>query len=377
MKPGSKARPARRRLSIPNLRWRDFDPNRKLGPKLDPLTTIIGIILIPTIDQFKAFLSPVSIIPYIGISSYTTQTAPKMADTQQWTIEKPWLETHCLLGEGPFYEEHTGTLRFVDIRKKQLHYVKVAEGSSSLKTIQLDICPTVTANIAGVDPQERIALGVKYGLALLDVKKETYELLQHFNKPHNERLRSNDGGVDPHGRFWLGTMTDFGLGPFQVEGSVYRMDAKSNEVMLSDLMIPNTPGWSPDGKTLYITHSNAGEIFAFDYSLDTGEASNKRVFYTHDGPGAPDGFRVDVDGFLWSAVYGEGRVVRIDPATSKVVGEVRVPTKNATCVQFIGTELAITTAEDDEGEGASREYGGAVFKVDVGIRGLDLHEFKL
>ncbi|KAM5351238.1 hypothetical protein ACJ41O_003961 [Fusarium nematophilum] len=298
------------------------------------------------------------------------------ADIQHWTIEEPWLETHCLLGEGPFYEEQTGTLRFVDIRKKQLHYVKVAEGPSSLKTIQLDVCPTVTANIAGVDPQERIALGVKYGLAVLDVKKESYELINPFNEPHNDRLRSNDGGVDPHGRFWLGTMTDFGLGPFQAEGALYRMDASSKEVVVPGLTIPNTPGWSPDGQTLYFTHSSARQIFAFDYALDTGAVSNKRLFYQHDGPGEPDGFRVDVDGFLWQAVYGEGRVLRIDP-TGEIVGEVRVPTNNATCVQFVGTELVITTASDEDGEGTSREYGGAVFKVDVGIRGLSLREFKL
>jgi sugar lactone lactonase YvrE len=139
---------------------------------------------------------------------------------QRWAVEKPWLETHCLLGEGPFYEESTGTLRFVDIRNKRLHYVKMAEGPSSLKTIQLDVCPTVTANIDGVDPQDRIALGVKYGLAVLDVKKETYELIQPFEEPANERMRSNDGGVDPLGRFWMGTMTDFGLGPFKPEGTL-------------------------------------------------------------------------------------------------------------------------------------------------------------
>ncbi|KAL6925155.1 hypothetical protein ACHAPO_002102 [Fusarium lateritium] len=299
------------------------------------------------------------------------------ADIQQWTIEKPWLETHCLLGEGPFFEKSTDTLRFVDIRNKRLHYVKVAEGPSSLRTVQLDVCPTVTANIAGVDPQERIALGVKYGLAIFDVKKETYELIQPFGEPANERLRSNDGGVDPLGRFWLGTMTDFGLGPFKPEGAVYLMDSKSREVKLPDMTIPNTPGWSPDGKTLYVTHSSAREIFAFDFDTGSGEISNKRVFYTHNGSGEPDGFRVDVDGFIWHAVYGEGRVIRIDPKTAEIVGEVKVPTKNTTCVQFVGTELVITTAEDDEGEGTSREYGGHVFKVDVGIQGLELHEFKL
>lgn len=155
------------------------------------------------------------------------------------------------------------------------------------------------------------------------------------------------------------------------------MDAKSREVKLPNMTIPNTPGWSPDGKTLYVTHSNAREIYAFDFDTESGEISNKRVFYKHDGSGEPDGFRVDVDGFLWQAVYGEGRVIRIDPNTAKIVGEVKVPTNNTTCVHFVGTELVITTAEDDEGEGSSRENGGHVFKVDVGIRGMRLNDFKL
>lgn len=300
-----------------------------------------------------------------------------MADLQRWTVEEPWLDVRCLLGEGPFYEKKTNTVRFVDIKKKQLHRVSVAEGSSSLTTLQLDVCPTVTVDIAGVDPSDRIALGVKYGLAVLDVQKGTYELIQPFHEPRNERVRSNDGAADPHGRFWLGSMTDFGLGPFQAEGALFRMDAHSREEAVTDLTIPNTPGFSSDGRTLYFTHSSARQIFAFDYDLDGGGGlSNRRLFYQHDGTGEPDGFRIDVDGNLWTAVYGESRVLKISPA-GVVVGEVRLPTRNITCVQFVGTELVITSAADEEGEGESKEYGGAVFRVDVGARGLDLHEFRL
>ncbi|KAH7170206.1 hypothetical protein EDB81DRAFT_155718 [Dactylonectria macrodidyma] len=301
-----------------------------------------------------------------------------MTDIQRWTVEEPWLEPHCLLGEGPFYEKKTNTVRFVDIKKKQLLRVSVGEGAPSLTTLQLDVCPTVTADIAGVDPSDRIVIGTKYGLAILDVQAGVYELIQPFNEPHDERLRSNDGAADPHGRFWLGTMTDFGLGPFQAEGALFRMDAQSRSKFLADLTIPNTPGFSPDGRILYFTHSSDRKILAFDYDVDspTGELSNSRVFYRHDGPGEPDGFRVDVDGNLWQAVYGESRVIRISPA-GQIIGEVRLPTRNITCCQFVGTELVITTAADEDGHGLSEKYGGAVFRVDVGVRGVDLYEFKL
>lgn len=141
-----------------------------------------------------------------------------MSNFQRWTVGEPWLETRCLLGEGPFYEKASKTVRFVDIRRKQLLRASLADGPASLTKLQLDVCPTVTANIEGVDPADRILLGVKYGLAVLDVKKGTYELMQRFHDAPNERVRSNDGGVDARGRFWLGTMTDFGLGEFQPEG---------------------------------------------------------------------------------------------------------------------------------------------------------------
>lgn len=153
-----------------------------------------------------------------------------MADQQQsegyqrWHVTAPYLETHCALGEGPYYEPATKTLRFVDIIKKQLHTVSLAEGPSSLKTLQFDEPVSVTADIDGRDPQDAILIGAKQGMAVLDRKTGKYEYLAKFDSdPNKERIRSNDGGVDPHGRFWLGTMTGLDLGPFKAEGESARI----------------------------------------------------------------------------------------------------------------------------------------------------------
>ncbi|PNY23254.1 Regucalcin [Tolypocladium capitatum] len=302
-----------------------------------------------------------------------------MAELEQWTVGKPWLQLRCALGEGPFYEEETGSIRFVDIKKKQLHTASITEGPSSLQTIQLDICPTVTADIEGVDPRERILLGVKHGVAVLDRRTGEYEMLRQFSEPRNERLRSNDGAADPHGRFWLGSMTDFGLGEFQPEGSLYRFSNTDRQEMVTGLTIPNSIGWSPDRRTMYFTHSKARQIFAWDYDVSSsGALSNKRLFYQHPTHGEPDGFRIDVDGNVWTAVYGEGRVLKISPQ-GHVIGQVKLPTRNITCVQFAGTELVITSAADeaDEADAGSRELGGAVFKADVGTTGLELFKFRM
>lgn len=155
---------------------------------------------------------------------------PNLAgNLQVWEVKEPYLDLHCLLGEGPFYEEETHSLRFVDIRRKQIHTVDLAAGPSSLHTLELaDSTVSVTADIEGVDPRDKIVVGLKYGLALLDRKTGQYEYLQRFadgtsqdksSTPVDyERIRGNDGAADPHGRFWLGSMTDFDLGEFQPEG---------------------------------------------------------------------------------------------------------------------------------------------------------------
>jgi len=147
--------------------------------------------------------------------------------------------------------------------------------------------------------------------------------------------------------------------------------------MRQSLTIPNGIGWSRDQKTLYLTHSTEKRIIAFDYSAETGDISNERVFWQHDGDGEPDGLRMDEEGYIWQAIYGESRVVRISPE-GKVVGEIKYPTRRITCPVFVGTELWVTTAEEeDEKEVESMKFGGGVFKVDVGVRGVPEFQFKM
>jgi len=143
-----------------------------------------------------------------------------MPEIQKWKITEPYLNLHCGLGEAPFYEEDTNTLRFVDIKKKQLHTFSLAEGPESLKTLQLDMPVGVTADIEGVDGRERILVGGKHGIAVLERGTGEYKYLNRFydDQGRDDRLRSNDGAVDSKGRFWIGTMNDFHVGTPQPEG---------------------------------------------------------------------------------------------------------------------------------------------------------------
>lgn len=149
----------------------------------------------------------------------TTKT-DQMAGVKTWTVTEPYLNIHCGLGEGPYYERDTNTLRFVDIKKKKLHTVDLSKGPESLKTLQFDMPVGVTADIEGVDPSKKILIGGKSGIYVLDRVAEKWVLLKKFydTEEKDERLRSNDGAIDPQGRFWVGTMNDFWVGEPQAEG---------------------------------------------------------------------------------------------------------------------------------------------------------------
>lgn len=94
---------------------------------------------------------------------------------------------------------------------------------------------------------------------------------------------------------------------------------------ITDLALPNGIGFSPDGKTLYV--SNYGpEMFvrAYDVGPD-GKLSRPRVLisYPHpQGEGGPDGLKVDMAGNIWTTGPGG---IRIVTPTGKVLGQIKLP----------------------------------------------------
>lgn len=145
----------------------------------------------------------------------------------------------------------------------------------------------------------------------------------------------------------------------------------------SGLTIPNSINWNQADDTLYLVHSTEHLVYAFDYSF-TGEIANPREFWNVGTDEEPDGAAYDVEGNRWQAIFGGGRVMKISPE-GKVLGQVTLPTRNVSCCAFAGTTLWITTAEEDDPEAnpKSAKYGGALYKIDVGVEGAPKNRFKL
>ncbi|KAF3386858.1 Uncharacterized protein F1880_000790 [Penicillium rolfsii] len=284
--------------------------------------------------------------------------------------------------EGPYHDAAANEFRFVDIWDHKLYRLDLTKGPESLTVIDTDTSIGVTANIAGEDEKDQLIVGAKHGFARLNqtTGKLSY-LVQPWEKDASKQklMRFNDGAVDSHGRFWAGAMNDPKVQSPQPEGTLFRLDPDLTlHEMLAPVTIPNGMGWNDADDTMYWTDSPTGKIFAFDFDAATGSISNRRVHFDIGNGLEPDGFAIDVEGCIWTAIYGGGKVLRISPE-GKVIGQIDLPTRNPTCPAFVGTELFITSAKDDRDDEKlpqSVRYGGRLFKVDVGVRGKPKNEFR-
>ncbi|KAJ9644043.1 rRNA-processing protein cgr1 [Coniosporium tulheliwenetii] len=311
-----------------------------------------------------------------------------MTDIKTYTVSEPYLKIDCGLGEAPFWEEKTNTLRFVDIVKSKVHTIDLNEGPSSHKVLaDLDISIGCTADIE--DNDDDFAFGGKHGYGILNRKTAEYKYIKKYwmeeeindgkHGGKENRMRGNDGAVDSQGRFWVSTMNDPLVTEPVDEGVLFRLDSDMTlHRMVEGLSTPNGITWSPDDKTMYFADGPTKNIFAFDYDAATGNISNKRVFFRVEDEGAvPDGHCIDEEGYMWTAVFGAGKVVRISPE-GKAVAEIKLPTRSISCPAFAGEDLFITSAEEEEPDKypESAKLQGSLFKCSVGIKGRKLYRFK-
>ena len=276
------------------------------------------------------------------------------------------VNTRDSLGESPLWDPVTERLFWVDINRCLIHQLDPRTGE-----ITDWPCKTEPGCLGRAD-NGRLVAGLRDGFYFFSPATGKFEGITdpEPGKPEN---RVNDGKVDRAGRFWAGTMRD--PNPDEPCGALYKLEGQTALQMLDGIRIPNSLCWSPDNQTLYFSDTRARVIWGFDFNLASGELSNRRLFVDLQGQlGRPDGATVDTEGYLWSAEYGGGRVVRYTPdgTVDKVVN---LPVANVTCPTFGGTDyktLFITTASQrlTENELAEQPLAGGLFSLKVTVAGL-------
>ena len=276
------------------------------------------------------------------------------------------VNTRDSLGESPLWDPVTERLFWVDINRCLIHQLDPRTGE-----ITDWPCKTEPGCLGRAD-NGRLVAGLRDGFYFFSPVTGEFERITdpEPGKPEN---RVNDGKVDRAGRFWAGTMRD--PNPDEPCGALYKLEGQTALQMLDGIRIPNSLCWSPDNQTLYFSDTRARVIWGFDFNLASGELTNRRLFVDLQGQlGRPDGATVDTEGYLWSAEYGGGRVVRYTPdgTVDKVVN---LPVANVTCPTFGGTDyktLFITTASQrlTENELAEQPLAGGLFSLKVTVAGL-------
>jgi len=184
----------------------------------------------------------------------------------------------------------------------------------------------------------------------------------------DETVRMNDGGCDPAGAFWCGSMA-YDATPGR--GSLYRLAPDGSvATMLSGVTVSNGLCWTPDGARAYYVDSHTGGIDVLTVDLDAPAVTSRDRFVDVEG-GTPDGLTVDVEGGVWVALWGGSAVHRYTPDGALDI-VVRLPTTHPTACTFAGPELdELWITSSEMGAGASDGRAGALYRCLPGVRGLE------
>jgi sugar lactone lactonase YvrE len=263
------------------------------------------------------------------------------------------LEARAALAEGPRWDARIERLIWVDIDGKALHRFDPVTGEDEVAPM-----PAKVGSAAPTADPDRILVALADRLVIADVRSGELEPL--VDVPHaHPGLRTNDGSVDPSGRFWVGTMDDAEERPDL--GALYRLDGGELTTVLAPVTLSNGLDWI--GDRMYYADTPTQRVDVLDYDDASGAVANRRPFVTIDeADGSPDGLVLDGEGGLWLALWGGAAVHRYSPeGTLEAVLE--VPADNVTACWFAAERLYVTTAQSPQ------PLGGSLFVAEPGVSG--------
>lgn len=271
------------------------------------------------------------------------------------------------LGEGVQWDADGQALWWTDIQQRRLFRYDWQR-----REIEIFSMPERVGSFGLIRGETRIIAAFESGIALYELAGGVPEWLARPDAD-NPGVRFNDGRVDRQGRFWAGTMVE--TEPRSGRAGLYCVDRAGRVVKKEGgITISNGCCWSPDSRRFYFADSPLREIYVYDFDATGGTIANRRLFARTPDGAHPDGANVDAEGFLWSAHWGAGRVVRYDP-DGKVDRILKVPATQPTCIAFGGPALDllfVTSARDglSAGDLAGQPSAGDVFVYKMGCVGL-------
>jgi sugar lactone lactonase YvrE len=272
-------------------------------------------------------------------------------------------------GEGPYWDRVGQRLLVVDALAGVVVDLASFESPRRIE-VGSPVAAVVRARTRG-----GFVVATEHGFSLFD---EEFALERRLPDVLSDpAVRFNEGGCDPRGRFYCGSMA---YAETPGAGRVYRLDADgSTSIVVDGVTISNGLQWSLDGTRAYYVDTPTRRIDVFDVDREDGSLHDRRPFVEIgvDVDGAPDGMTIDAEGGLWVALWGGGAVRRYDQ--DGVLGEiVDAPgVTHTSAAAFGGADLDtlyITSSRQHLPPDAEPQ-AGAVFAVKPGVRGSTLPDY--
>lgn len=291
-----------------------------------------------------------------------------MSETQVELV----LDARNGVGESPVWRASEQALYWVDIPARKLFRMAMDGGEVSEWQ-----SPEMLGCIAPFGGGSNWIAGAETGIFLIEPgaqKRLGAERLAPVDHAA-PGMRFNDGRCDRQGRFLAGTMV-MNMAASSRLGCVYSYQKSSGlRKLLDGFITPNGMAFSPDGRTMYLSdsHPSVQLVWAFDYDLDSGTPSNRRLFVDMNPlPGRPDGAAIDEDGCYWICGNDAGLVHRFTPE-GKLDRSLPVPVKKPAMCAFGGAgldTLFVTSIRPDGIDLSDQPLAGSVFALHPGVRGL-------
>ena len=279
-------------------------------------------------------------------------------------------EIRAELGEGAYWDPVDQVLWWVDIWGRLIHRLDPAK-----KAEVAFPTPSYIGSLA-VRASGGLIVALMDGFYGFDPVTRTFSPIVLPQSRH-PLTRFNDGRTDRQGRFWCGTVFEDPPRATEFVGALYRLDKDlSCRKLVEGIGSSNGLAFSPDGKTLYFADSQGGFVWAWDLDPVTGDIEHRRIFIDfRDSGGCADGATVDSEGCYWSTMPESGKLMRFDP-DGQLMRTIMLATSIPTCCEFGGPELDILYVTSARLRKLKDPLAGALFAIDVGVKGVPSTPFK-
>lgn len=240
------------------------------------------------------------------------------------------IATGCTFTEGPVWNAQGGYLLWSDMPEDKMRRWTPSEGMTIFRA------PCNKSNGMAYDKQGRLVTceHVSRQVSRTGRDGSIVTLASHYqgkrlNSPNDVVVKS-DGSIcfsDPP----YGLILPYGaIGEQELDfQGVYRLPPyrSSLTLLVDDFDRPNGLAFSPDESRLYIDDTVREHIRVFDVQPD-GTIRGGRVFaeLRGDGPGAPDGMKIDREGHVYCT--GPGGIHVFDP-DGGLLGRIKMPEHTA------------------------------------------------